>query len=122
MHHPARSGRRLKRSVSGCNFVFAIVVLSMGFGDFAAAAVQPGAASRFIRGLGDETIVTLSAPGVGQEARDARIRGLVRQGFDLPFIGRFALGRYWRHATAAQRADYLRLFALTALACSANTC
>ncbi len=91
-------------------FLIAIVVLSMGFGDFAAAAVQTGAAARFIRGFGDETIATLSAPGFGQEARDAQIRGLVSQGFDLPFIGRFALGRHWRHTTAEQRADYLRVF------------
>ncbi len=108
--HSAPPARRSKRAVSRRGFLFAIVVLSMGFGDFAAAAVPSGAASRFIRGLGDETVATLSAPGFDQEARAARFRGLVRQGFDLAFIGRFALGRHWRQATAAQRAEYSRLF------------
>ena len=108
--HSARPARSSKRAVSRRGFLFAIVVLSMGFGDVAAAAVQSGAASRFIRGLGDQAIATLAAPGFGQEAREARIRVLVSQGFDLSFIGRFALGRHWRQATAAQRVEYSRLF------------
>ncbi len=108
--HSARPARSSKRAVSRRGFLFAIVVLSMGFGDFASAAAQSGAASRFIRGLGDQAIATMTVPGVGQEAREARIRSLVSRGFDLSFIGRFALGRHWRRATAAQRAEYSRLF------------
>ena len=30
--------------------------------------------------------------------------------FDIKTIGRFALGRYWRQATSAQKKEYLRLF------------
>ena len=108
--HSAPPASRSKRAVSRRGFLFASVVLSMGFGDFAAAAVQSGAASRFIRGLGDEVIATLTTPGFDQEVREARFRSLMSQGFDLAFIGRFALGRHWRQATAAQRAEYSRLF------------
>jgi phospholipid transport system substrate-binding protein len=30
--------------------------------------------------------------------------------FDLPTIGQFVLGRYWRTSTAEQKAEYLKLF------------
>lgn len=38
------------------------------------------------------------------------LRQLVDQRFDLPLIGRFALGRHWNTATPEQRQEYLRLF------------
>lgn len=37
-------------------------------------------------------------------------RTLLRDSFDLSTIGRFVLGRYWRVATASERAEYQRLF------------
>ena len=79
-------------------------------GEFAVAAVQPGGASQFIRQLGDQAIAALRAPDTSLEAREAQIRNLLSEGFDLPFIGRFVLGRYWEQATPEQRSDYLALF------------
>ncbi|MFP6744233.1 MAG: ABC transporter substrate-binding protein, partial [Alphaproteobacteria bacterium] len=38
------------------------------------------------------------------------IRDLLNQGFDLVFMGRFALGSYWRAASPAQQTAYLNLF------------
>ena len=32
------------------------------------------------------------------------------RGFDIPFIGRFVIGRYWRAATPGQRGEYLALY------------
>lgn len=37
-------------------------------------------------------------------------RVLLQDSFDLSTIGRFALGKYWRAATPAQRAEYQKLF------------
>jgi phospholipid transport system substrate-binding protein len=37
---------------------------------------------------------------------------LVREGFDLELIGRFALGRAWKSASAVQQQEYQTLFAL----------
>ena len=88
----------------------AIVVLWIGAGGFAEAAMQPGAASLFIRQLGDQAIAALRAPGASLEAREARFRKLLSEGFDLAFIGRFVLGRHWRQATPEQRTDYMALF------------
>ncbi len=92
------------------DLLIAIVVFWIGMGDFAVAAVQPGGASQFIRQLGDQAITALRAPDTSVGAREAQIRNLLSEGFDLPFIGRFVLGRHWEQATPEQRRDYLRLF------------
>jgi len=49
-------------------------------------------------------------PGVSVAQRQARFRELFRDDFDLPGIGRFVLGRYWRVATPQEQQDFLGLF------------
>lgn len=44
------------------------------------------------------------------EERNRRFRHALNDSFDLKTIARFTLGRYWRTATDAQRAEYRRLF------------
>lgn len=44
------------------------------------------------------------------EERSRRFRHALNDSFDLKTIARFTLGRHWRTATAAQRAEYRRLF------------
>ncbi len=81
----------------------------------AAAGVRtsPEQASKFVEDLGN-SIVTLLADrnegGVGQNQEE--FSTLVRRGFDLEVIGRFALGRSWRNATPAQQQEYQKLFAV----------
>ena len=89
-----------------------VLVFWMGLSGPAGSVVQPGAASQFIRQLSDQAIATLSAPGGSLEGREAQFRSLLSQGFDLSFIGRFVLGRYWRQASPDQRADYLSEYVL----------
>ena len=75
-----------------------------------ARATSTDGAVRHIEWLGQQAIATLSRPQMTLEEREAAFRNLLRQGFDLDFIGRFVLGSYWRRATPEQRADYLNLF------------
>ena len=84
-----------------------ILVTALGLAGSGAAAAT---ASEFVAHLGDRAITVLRATDTDLDAREARFRGLLRQGFDLPFIGRFALGRHWRRATAEQQNDYLEVF------------
>ena len=67
-------------------------------------------AARFIHQFGSQTIQTLDAPDLTRVQRESRFRGLLAEGFDLAFIGRFALGKYWRMATPEQQGTYLALF------------
>jgi phospholipid transport system substrate-binding protein len=86
------------------------LVAMTGVASAAYATAQTGSASQFIHRLGNQAITTLRAPGITLEEREARFRGILRQGFDVPFIGRFVLGRYWKQITPEVRADYLSLF------------
>lgn len=66
--------------------------------------------SDFIRSLAERAIATLTAEGQTSEMRRDQFRSLFREGFAVHGIGRFVLGRYWRHATEAERTEYLILF------------
>src|ERR1700693_265052 len=63
----------------------------------------------FVSTLGTEAIQVLG-PSVSPAQRVARFRQLFQDDFDVPGIGQFVLGRYWRTATPAEQQEFLRLF------------
>lgn len=73
-------------------------------------AAKQDAASTFVESLSKQAIDTLTAKSMNREDRDHQFRALLNKNFDVPTIGRFALGRYWRTATTAQQQEYLALF------------
>jgi phospholipid transport system substrate-binding protein len=80
----------------------------------AAAEVRtsPERASKFVEDLGNSIVTVLAGRDpVGADRHSAEFSTLVRRGFDLEVIGRFALGRSWR-ATPAQQQEYQKLFAV----------
>ncbi|MGE3783031.1 MAG: phospholipid-binding protein MlaC, partial [Alphaproteobacteria bacterium] len=88
----------------------AIAVLAFGLLGLAA----PGRAAAqdprdFVSSLGEEAIQVL-APGVSAAQRLDRFRALFSTQFDVPGIGRFVLGRYWRTATPQEQQEFLSLF------------
>lgn len=70
----------------------------------------PGDPSALIRTLGNSAIEMLTNKKLDSREKNRRFRHLLNEGFALKGIGRFALGRYWRRATPAQRNRYQRLF------------
>jgi phospholipid transport system substrate-binding protein len=66
-------------------------------------------ARAFIGRLGNEAIQVLG-PSVSQQQRIARFRQLFQRDFDVPGIGQFVLGRYWRTATPEEQQEFLKLF------------
>ena len=86
----------------------ALFVVVIGAGGAGHAAVND--AAQFINQLGNQAIQALRAPDLTLEQREHHFRNLLAQGFDLHFIGRFVLGKYWRQATPAQQNDYLAVF------------
>jgi len=84
----------------------AAAALSVATGS-ARAQEDPG---RFVADLAQRAINQLTAPGVPDAERVKRFRVIFTDGFDVPLIARFVLGRYWRTATEAQRDEYLKLF------------
>lgn len=75
-----------------------------------ASAADTAAAERFISDLGDRTIEVLEQPDLTIEEATSKFREVFSSDFDIPTIGRFALGRHWRSATPAQREEFLDLF------------
>jgi phospholipid transport system substrate-binding protein len=82
-----------------------------------AAALAPAAAQgadataeAFIERLGGQTVGTLAEKSAPVRERVARLKGVLNQAADLPYIARVILGRSWRQASEEQRAEYLRLF------------
>lgn len=67
-------------------------------------------AARFVSDLGARAINVLVEPNLGREQQAERFNQLLNEGFDVPYIGRFVLGRNWQAATEAERQEYLALF------------
>lgn len=76
-----------------------------------ARAADTDQAKTVIDGMAQRAISVLKETGQGDKAkREAQFRDIFRDSFDIPKIGQFVLGIYWRRATEEQRAEYLKLF------------
>jgi phospholipid transport system substrate-binding protein len=84
-----------------------IVVAALPAAGAQQAAIDPAA---FIENLGAQAIEGLTGPHLSQSEREARFRTLLAEHFDLPAIGKFVLGRYWRSATDGEQAEFLDVF------------
>ena len=58
----------------------------------------------------DEAISSLTAKGISLRTKEKRFKKLLIKTFDVDFLSRFTMGRYWRQATDAQKAKYTELF------------
>ena len=90
--------------------LIALVVFVTVLGTAGTARAAANDAALFINQLGSQAIDTLRATNLTLDQREARFRSLLSQSFDLRFIGRFVLGRYWRGATPDQQNDYIVLY------------
>jgi phospholipid transport system substrate-binding protein len=67
-------------------------------------------AGTFVGSLGDQAIQIITDKSLDPTGRERRFHDMFVNSFDVPAIGRFVLGRYWRTATDAQKAEFLKLF------------
>lgn len=66
--------------------------------------------AQFVSNLASRAVTELTTGDLAMPERVSRFRGMLTEAFDVPTIGRFVLGRYWRVATDAEKAEYLKLF------------
>lgn len=64
----------------------------------------------FIQTLGNETIATFADKSLSRQQAVDRFKALLNKGFDVPYIGRWVLGRYWNQANPQEQQEYQRLF------------
>ena len=76
----------------------------------ALAQTVPDEAARHIQHLADQAFAVLQRDDLTLEGREAEFRRILSDGFDLAFVGRFVLGRYWDGVAPEQRDEYLELF------------
>lgn len=67
-------------------------------------------ASAFVRALDERAVALIDAKTLGNADRERGFRTMFVDSFDVPMIGRFVLGRAWRTASDAQKAEFLTLF------------
>lgn len=89
-----------------------LCVCGLGFsGPGVAGQSDDGArAEAFITVLSTKALALVADKSLDREVRRQRFANLLEQGFDMPWIGQFVLGRNWNLANPEQRADYLKLF------------
>jgi phospholipid transport system substrate-binding protein len=95
---------------------FWIVLLTLLVGVL--APVPPAAAaedilveaSAFVQSLDSKAIAIISGKDLDNADRERSFHAMFVSSFDVPAIGRFVLGRYWRTTTEAQKAEFLSLF------------
>ncbi len=75
-----------------------------------ARATTEAGAVQHIQTLGDQAFTLLHQTGMPLAQREQAFGKILREGFDLPLIGRFVLGKYWRQASGEERQDYLDAF------------
>ncbi len=67
-------------------------------------------AGAFVQSLGDQAINVITDKGLAPVDREKKFHRIFVDHFDVPAIGRFVLGRYWRTASDAQKTEFLKLF------------
>jgi phospholipid transport system substrate-binding protein len=95
-------------AITRFRLVLFALVLSVGTVTGPLRASAQTDATAFISQLGTQAIQVLG-PSVSPPARLQRFRELFGADFDLPGIGQFVLGRYWRIATPEQQQQFLGL-------------
>jgi len=93
----------------------ALALLALGGWHGLRAEPSPEAARSMIQSVGDEVLDVLRDGSLGNDAKFDRLVGLLSGPIDLDLVARLILGRHWRTASEAQRAEYLELFRAFAL-------
>lgn len=85
--------------------VIALATLSTG-----AQAAMTDDGRRIIQSMSTTVIANLKNQKVSRSERERLFEKLLDQHFDINTIGRWVMGRAWRAATPAERAEYMKLF------------
>src|SRR3546814_1915812 len=76
----------------------------------AVAAVDTKQAADFLADLQEKAASRLADASVSTEEKEHHFRQFFNENFDVPAIGRFVIGRYWRAASPADQKAFLKVF------------
>ena len=69
-----------------------------------------GRAASFIQTTGQDLVAAINDTRSDLATRRAHVAAVLRKAVDIDGVGRFILGRWWRQATPAEQAEYIKLF------------
>jgi phospholipid transport system substrate-binding protein len=69
-----------------------------------------GKARTFLASLSERAIHVAQDKAAPRDDREARIRAILREGFDLKVLARLVLGKHWRKLDKAQRNEFVDVF------------
>lgn len=92
---------------------FASLCIALAFGVCAmatrpAVAADANAASKYIETLANETLATISDKGLSKDQKQTKLETLFSGNVDIPWVGKFVMGTFWRQATDDQKSRYLQ--------------
>lgn len=73
-------------------------------------AASPDDAAKFVNNLGQRAFQMLNQQNLSLEHKEAQVRALLAENFDIRLIGRYVVGQTWRTMGEEQQESYLALF------------
>lgn len=87
-----------------------VLTLGLAVASGTAGAFNNQQAADFLSSLQERAAAQLSDGSISGEQKEERFRALFNESFDVPSIGRFVVGRYWRGASQEERDAFLNVF------------
>jgi phospholipid transport system substrate-binding protein len=97
-------------AMAGLRVFALIIVATVLLHGHAYASDKGKRAEDFIGTLSSKAIALVSKKDTDPDVRREGFAALLKDGFDMAWIGQFVLGRNWNLATPEQRTEYLDLF------------
>lgn len=93
-----------------CKLHTAVIIIVLAVLQSGGGSARAAGPDDFIRDMAQDSIKLLAGQEISITERERRFRDIIRRSFDIRTVARFALGRYWRIASAKERQEYLGLF------------
>jgi phospholipid transport system substrate-binding protein len=90
------------------HFTAALIAACFFFASPAAQAAGSDEATKYIEGVAKQALAAISHPKNNKAQKQAALDRLFKNSVDIPWVGRFVLGQFWRKATDDQKTRYLR--------------
>lgn len=93
-------------------FALALVtgLLLLAVSPISARAADTAKAQAFVQQMSGQALEVVRQPDMPYAQAYQAFDRIFSTGFDVPTIGQFVLGRYWRTATEPQKREYMELF------------
>lgn len=63
-----------------------------------------------MQSVGDQALAVISNKKLNKDQKQSQLEKIFSGNVDIPWVGRFVMGRYWRQATDEQKSRYLKKY------------